>query len=50
MKVSGQKLAMQEFGSLINKSYWGYIKIEYYPLMSCQVISNKKESPKEILH
>ena len=25
MKVSGQKLVMQEFGNLISKSYWGYI-------------------------
>ena len=25
MKVSGQELVMQEFGSLLNKSYWGYI-------------------------
>ena len=25
IKVSGQKLVMQEFGNLISKSYWGYV-------------------------
>ena len=36
------KMVMRKFGSLINTSYWGYIQIEHYPLMSTfQIYVNK---------
>ena len=42
MKVSGQNLVMQEFENLVNKSYWGYIQLEHYPLTNTFQIYVKK--------
>ena len=34
IKVSGQKLLMQEFGSIINNCFWGCLYIEHYSKLS----------------